>query len=96
MEMETGLSSTRFQVSPDTLVKSFHDNIALVHMKHRRIHLLNTTATAIWNLVAAGKSRDEIQQGLLQEFDVAEADLSTEIDRTLAFLGAEGFIQIHE
>jgi hypothetical protein len=96
MKREAYSASTRFQVTSDTLVKSFNNNIALLHMKKRRIHVLNSTATAVWNLLSSGRSRAEIQQFMLQEFSVNEAELATEIDRTLTFLSKEGFIQLHE
>jgi hypothetical protein len=96
MNKEDFPPSARFRITSDTLVKSFKDNVALVHMKNRRIHVLNATASAIWKLVSSGKSAAEIQQLIREEFGVNEIELSEEINRTLSLLTNEGFIEFNE
>jgi Coenzyme PQQ synthesis protein D (PqqD) len=88
--------SARFQLTPETIVKVFDDSTALVHMKTNRIHVLNQTATLIWKFICAGNSRAEIQDLLLQEFQVDESELSKEIDILLQQLQDEGLIQLQK
>ncbi len=88
--------SARFKASSNTLVKSFDDHVALVHMKTRRIHVLNSTATRLWKFVCAGNSRDEMRNLMLEEFSIDEQELCIEIDKLLAMLEQEGLIQILE
>ena len=87
-------SAERFQVSSDTIVKSFNSQIALVHIKTKRIHVLNATATCLWKFISAGNSREEMRKMMLEEFSIDEQELTNEIDRLLSMLQTEGLILI--
>jgi len=88
--------SSKFQMTQDTIVKSFDNSTALVSMKTNRIHVLNPTATLIWKFICAGNSRAEMQQLILQEFHVDEKEVSDEIDTLLKQLQDEGLIQLQK
>ena len=44
------------------------------------------TATRAWDLLSAGSSRDEVEEALLQEFDVPPDQLRDEMDTLIAEL----------
>ena len=88
--------NTRFRLSSNTLVKSFNDRVALVHMKTRRIQVLNNTATDLWKFVEAGNTRGEMEDLMMQQFSVGREELSQEIDRILQMLQQEGLIEIDQ
>jgi len=92
--MEKWPTDSRFQVTANTLVKSFDDKIALAHMQTKRFHLLNPTATRIWKSVSSGSSLVELKQQIRQEFDVDPEQLSASIDQILTTLNSENFIEI--
>jgi hypothetical protein len=89
-------SSAKFQMTQDTIVKSFDDSTALVSMKTNRIHVLNPTATLIWKFICAGSSRSEMQALIQKEFQVDENEVSNEIDALLKQLQDEGLIQLQK
>ena len=89
-------SSAKFQMTQDTIVKSFDDSTALVSMKTNRIHVLNPTATLIWKFICAGNSRSEMQALIQKEFHVDENEVSNEIDTLLKQLQDEGLIQLQK
>jgi len=68
----------------------------VVHIKTRRIHILNPTAVEIWRLLSAGSTRGEMNQQIQQKFQGNENEISAEIDRILALLHGEGLISIHK
>jgi hypothetical protein len=94
--MDKWPSSAKFQVTQDTIVKSFDDSTALVSMKTNRIHVMNPTATLIWQYICAGNSRAQMQELILQEFHADEKEVSNEIDTLLKQLQDEGLIQFQK
>jgi len=97
MNHEKWPSEARFKISEDALSRRFNeDKVALVHMKTKRTHVLNSTAAVIWKMIAAGESRGEMQIRLKTEYPVNEAELSDEIDKLLSILKAELFIELLE
>lgn len=94
--MDKWAPTARFQMTQDTIVKSFDDSTALVSMKTNRIHVLNPTATLIWKFICAGHSRAEIQELILQEFQVDGKEAANEIDTLLQQLQDEGLIQLQK
>ena len=83
----------RFQASSDTVYNSIGDQAVVIHMKTNQIYELNRTGARFWQLLCAGHDLEKIQQLMLQEFDVAEADLAAEIEAMLASLKNEGLIK---
>jgi len=76
----------RLIVDPDVVAKRVGDAVALVQLRTNRIYTLNRTGARVWELVADGCGRDEIEQRLLEEFDVAEVQLHDEIEEAIATL----------
>jgi hypothetical protein len=86
---------SRFHVSPDTLMKSFDDKVALAHMRTKRFHLLNPTAALIWKQICAGNTRAEIEESIRRQFDVDSEKIAAGIDQVLTTLSSENFIAAH-
>jgi hypothetical protein len=76
----------------DVVAKQVGDETVLVHLRTNRIYALNRTGAKLWELLEAGHDRSEIQQRMLHEFDVAQEQLTAEIERLLASLAAEQLI----
>lgn len=93
-EAQADRSASRFRASPHTVAQRLGDEIVLVHMKTDRIFVLNRTGARLWDLVCAGRDRADIQRLMLQEFDVNDAQLASEIETLLASLRAEGLISL--
>lgn len=68
------------------------DELVLIHLKTDRMFVLNGTGARIWELLSAGHDVDEIQRRVLQEFEVAQAELAADLHDLLASLGSEQLI----
>jgi hypothetical protein len=84
----------RFIVSPDAVANRMGDQIVLVHVGTDRIFELNPTAARIWDLLALGHDRNEIQKILFEEFKISESNATKEIEQLLASLIAERIISV--
>ena len=87
-------AEARFDRNPNVLAKQVEDDIVLVHLETNRIYELNPTGAALWELVGAGLDRQNIEQRLLEEFDVDQAQLADEIDDILSRLTAEDLVRV--
>jgi hypothetical protein len=83
----------RFRASPDVVFNRLGDETVLIHLSTNRILKLNRTATRLWELICDGRSQSEIQQTMLDEFDVSEADISGGIEQLLTSLQSEQLIE---
>jgi hypothetical protein len=63
-----------------------------VHLETNRIYELNRTAAFLWDALAAGSSKAELEQQLALEFDVDHEQLSREIDELLMQFTSERLI----
>jgi hypothetical protein len=81
-----------FRAGPDAVYNRVGDQGVLIDMKTNRIYELNRTGARFWELLSAGHDRDEIQQLMMEEFDVTEADLAAEIEAMLASLKDKGLL----
>ena len=67
--------------------------MVLVHLKTNRIFALSPTGALFWELLCAGRSRPEIEAGLLEEYDVSRDEVSMEIDSLIQALQVEGLVR---
>jgi hypothetical protein len=68
----------------------------LVQLQSDQIYVLNRTAARIWDLLAAGCGRAEIERCLLAEFEVTEDVLAAQIDQLLTSLEDQRLIYRHD
>lgn len=86
--------TSRFQITGSTLSRSFDDQVALVNMITKRFHLLNPTATLIWNSISAGNSIEEVERQLSTQFQVEPAEISKSMNALITALRSEKFIEL--
>lgn len=70
----------------DVVSQRVGEDLVLVHLKTNEIFALNETGARFWELLAADRSREEIEEAMLSEYDVSQEELIAEIDRILAEL----------
>jgi thymidine kinase len=86
----------RFIVSPDAVANRMGDQLVLVHVGTDRIFELNQSAARVWDLLASGHNRNEIQTILLEEFNLSEAVAAQQIEELLNSLIAERIISVQK
>lgn len=64
----------------------------VVDPRTRSVHLLNPTATRVWDLLEAPRTVDQLVSILGQEYDAAEEILRAEVATLLADLEAKGLV----
>jgi hypothetical protein len=74
---------------PNVLAKRVGDEIVLVHLETNRVFELNRTAALLWDALAAGPTRAELEEQLAMEFDVERDALAHEIDDLLVQFRSE-------
>jgi len=80
----------------DVAARRLGDEIVLVNLRTNLIYELNRTGARLWELLAEGCDRREIERRMLTDFDVAEETLRTEIDELLASLLEAGLVTAAE
>jgi coenzyme PQQ synthesis protein D (PqqD) len=71
-------SARRFACVPDVVWKDVDGDVVLVHLQTNRIYELNRTGARLWALLNEGKSVDEAEKILTEEFAVDEETAHTE------------------
>ena len=72
--------------------QKLNDEVLVVDPKTREVHLLNSTATRIWELLETPHTPDELLVALTREFDAPEEALRADIETLLGELGAKGLV----
>jgi len=68
------------------------DETLVVDPRTREVHLLNATATRVWDLLEAPLTPDALLALFLDEFDAPAEALRADVEALLAELGAKGLI----
>ena len=68
------------------------DEILVVDPKNRRVHLLNATATRVWELLGAPLTEGELVARLGAEFDAPAEALRADVAALLDDLGKKGLV----
>jgi hypothetical protein len=85
--------STLPSVNPDVLHRRVGEEVVLVNLRTNQVFALNETGARFWELLAEGRSRDQIEQELLVEFQVESERLAQEIDELLVALERENMVR---
>ena len=85
-----------FRPNPDIVAQRVGSEVVLVNLQTNRIYELNRTGARLWELIEAGRDRDQIQQALQREFDVNEPQLALEIDSFLTLLADANLVSEHD
>lgn len=86
----------RYRIHPDALANRIGDQIVVVQMQTDRIFELNRTGARIWELLAEGRSRAEIEGMLTEEFELSGSSATIEIDQLIASLKNENLITLDD
>ena len=78
--------------SPDVVSRQVGDEVVLVHLQTNRIFALSPTGARFWELLSDGRSRPEIEEQFLEEYDVSREQVSAEIDDLVETLQGEGLV----
>jgi len=78
----------RFRRSPSTRFRKVFEEGLLLDQEVARLHVLNSAAAFLWDLLAQPRTSDELLNALLQEFDVdpetARRDIREFLDQALS------------
>jgi Coenzyme PQQ synthesis protein D (PqqD) len=77
---------------PDVVSRRLGDEVVLVDLRTNRIFALSPTGARFWELLSEGKSRPEIEEQLLREYEVARETVSAEIDSLVRALEDERLV----
>lgn len=86
---------TRFRVSPNVVAQRMGGDVVLVHLRTNQICELTDTSALVWDLLTSGASKAGVIAALEREFDVAPAQLRTELDEFLAVLMERELIEAY-
>jgi|HubBroStandDraft_2_1064218.scaffolds.fasta_scaffold98164_1 hypothetical protein len=86
-------SPTALQVPDHVHWRRFNDEVVIVDLKHGEYYGLNEVAAAVFEHLAGGQSPSDVVGSLLEEYDVARADLERDVGRLLEELIGKGFLE---
>lgn len=72
--------------------QKLNEEVLVVDPKTREVHLLNSTATRIWDLLETPHTPKEVLAAMTQEFEAPEEVLRADIETLLGELGAKGLV----
>jgi hypothetical protein len=84
----------RFRITHNTIMKIFEDRVALAHLKTRRFHVLNSTATFVWQRLNQGESPLQIARDLENEFQIGFKEAQEAVKRLINELQNEDFLAV--
>jgi len=65
---------------PEVVTRPLGDVLVIVSLRTNQIYELNATGSRIWEMCAAGRSRDEVVATLASEFDKDPAEIAAGFD----------------
>lgn len=74
--------------------QKLNDEVLVVDPKTREVHLLNATATRIWDLLEMPRTTEQLLATLTEEFDAAPEALRADVEVLLAELGSKGLVGV--
>ena len=86
------MGSSAPQPHPDVVWRRVGDEAVIVNLKTNRIYSLNHTGARLWELISGGHDREAAEATLIEEFDVEDGELRSEVAAVLDELANEGLI----
>lgn len=83
----------RWIVGSEVSVQPDGDLAFLLDLRTNRYYELNATGRRVWDLLAAGRTADEIAATLCAEFAVDAATARSSVDDLIRALSAEGLVE---
>lgn len=72
--------------------QKLRDEALVVDTRTREVHLLNVTATRVWDLLEAPRTADQLLAMLAEEFDAAPEVMRADVQAVLSDMGAKGLV----
>jgi len=86
--------AAQLRPSPEVVARRLDRTGVLVHLRTNGVFELNETGIRIWELIAEGRSHQEIVSQLVQEFEVDAARASAQLDECVDRLRREGLLSV--
>jgi Coenzyme PQQ synthesis protein D (PqqD) len=86
------VAKPKLEVNPGVAHRLVGDDVLLVHLETNQVYTLNRTGGRIWELLVQHGDRDQVVRELREEFDVVEAELTSEVDELIARLIEGGLL----
>lgn len=80
------MTEQRWRRGDEVAARRLEDEVVLVNLQTNHIYSLNATGARVWELLDVPRTRDEVVDALLGEFDVARQTLESETDELLSSL----------
>jgi hypothetical protein len=91
----TGISlSSVVQASPEHVAANLADEVVILNLQDEIYYGLNPVGARIWNLVQTPRAVQEIQDILVQEYDVEPQRCYADLLELLQKMSAKGLIRI--
>ena len=89
-----GLSS-RIQPSGDVLFREMQGEAVLLNIQTGMYFGLDSTGTAIWQLIQKKSRLDKVLESLVEEFDIDKASCREDLLRFATTLQKNGLVEVH-
>ena len=90
----TSYSKSRIQVPPDVLVSDVGGESVFLNLKTESYFGLDDVGTRMWKLLTENKTVESAYQALLIEYDIDEAQLSSDLDALVQKLVDNGLVEV--
>ena len=87
---------TRIGRAENVISQKIGEETALMNPHPWRVHVLNDTASRIWELLSVPRTVDELKEIICGEFDVSSEDAGEAIAKHLAELEDKGLLTRHD
>lgn len=77
----------------NVVAKSMLDGQVLLDLRSGDYFSLNSTASALWTGLTAGRTVDAIAKSIAEEYDVDASEVMTDLQETLAELHRKNFLE---
>jgi hypothetical protein len=85
-------TSSTWQRDPGVPFQTLEEETVVVDPSRRQVHLLNDTASRIWDLLSTPQSLAALVEALGEEYEAPEDELRAAIEETVRDFGAKGLL----
>jgi Coenzyme PQQ synthesis protein D (PqqD) len=78
----------------EVVARRMGEAVVLIHLGTNRIYELNATGARIWELLAEGRSVEEIEEALSTEFEAGSVDVAAEVERLIELVRTEKLVDV--
>lgn len=91
-QSNTGVTPAQLRRNDDVVARQLENEVVLVHLKTNRIYSLSETGARLWELIDGKRTSLQIEEVMLEEFEIDPGRLREEIERLLSLLHREGLV----